>query len=47
MTMTIHDSRAIWAMYEFDLAAYTNFSTWPNGPGKEVDLVLAALRNKL
>ena len=38
MVMMVHDSRANMG-YEFDLAAYTNFTLWPNGPGKEVDLV--------
>ena len=38
MVTMVHDSLAN-IVYEFELAAYTNLSTWPNGPGKEVDLV--------
>ena len=43
----IHESRAIWVMYESDLAAYTKLPIWPNGLGKEVKLGAATFRSKL
>ena len=36
MVIMVHNSRANMG-YEFDLAAYTNFFMWSNGPGKEVN----------